>query len=159
MTDPESPLYTLMPILMRFSAESATIRRLVSTDESFGCLVEDYLLAHNILYNLRNRGRSKPEPVEEHAMILKDLEGEISRFLRQRREEVLDRRFSPAERWRPRHALRRRRGDTGPPSQISAAIERGAHAILVLDRAGWHVSPPGSSSPTTSRSCRRARPN
>jgi hypothetical protein len=42
-------------------------------------------------------------------------------------------------------------------AEVSAAVDPGAHAVLVLDQAGWHVSgtsPPGLSSRTTSRSCR-----
>jgi hypothetical protein len=38
-------------------------------------------------------------------------------------------------------------------AEISRAVAEGAHAILVLDGAGWHGAK-ASSGPTTSPSCR-----
>jgi uncharacterized protein (UPF0262 family) len=70
-----------MPVLVRFSAESATIRRLVLSDEWFRSMVEDYLLAHNTLDALQKQRPSKPETIEEYSMLLRDLEGEISKYL------------------------------------------------------------------------------
>jgi uncharacterized protein (UPF0262 family) len=76
-----------MPLLIRFSAESATIRRLVLSDEGFRCVVEDYLLAHNALQNLRRQTPSKAETIEEYRTILRDLEAEINKSLIRAREE------------------------------------------------------------------------
>lgn len=87
MTEPESPLHSLMPILMRFSAESAAIRRLVHSDEGFRGMVEDYLLAHKTLRNLQKQRPSQPQTIEEYAMLLRDIEGEISKFLARSRRE------------------------------------------------------------------------
>jgi hypothetical protein len=70
-----------MPILLRFASESAIIRRLVVKDEAFRCLAEDYLLAHNTLIHMQKQMPSKTETIEEYAMILQDLEGEISNYL------------------------------------------------------------------------------
>jgi hypothetical protein len=81
MTDPESPLPSLMPILMRFSAESTIIRRLVLNDEGFRCMVEDYLLAHNRLSSLHKQVPPDPESIEDYATLLRDLEGEITIYL------------------------------------------------------------------------------
>ena len=40
-----------------------------------------------------------------------------------------------------RHALRRQRGHATPPrSRSRAVVRRGAHAVLLLDRAGWHTT-------------------
>lgn len=81
MADPESPLHSIMPVLLRFPSESASIRRLVVEDEAFRCLAEDYLLANNTLHHLQKQRPSKTETIEEYAMILQDLEAEISKFL------------------------------------------------------------------------------
>lgn len=89
MTDPDTPLHSLMPILMRFPSESAAIRRLVVEDETFRCLTEDYLLAYNTLQNVQKQRPSKTETIEEYAMILRDLEGEINLCLVRSRGEIL----------------------------------------------------------------------
>lgn len=89
MTEPDSPLPSIMPILLRFSADSADIRRLVAEDEGFRCLAEDYLLAHSTLYDLQQQRPSKAETVEEYVMLLRDLEDEISKFLIRSREGSL----------------------------------------------------------------------
>lgn len=81
MNEPDSPLHSLMPILLRFSSQSAAIRRLVSEDEGFRCLADDYLLAHKTLRSLQKQVPSRPEAIEEYAMLLRDLEGEIDKFL------------------------------------------------------------------------------
>lgn len=81
MTDSESSLQSLMPILLRFPSDSAVIRRLVLEDEGFRILAEDYLLAHNTLLRLKKQAEPKAEFIQEYAMILRDLEGDISRFL------------------------------------------------------------------------------
>jgi hypothetical protein len=81
MIDPDSPLHSLMPILLRFSSESAAIRQLVVEDEAFRGLAEDYLLAHNILQNLQKQRPAKTETIEEYAMLLRDLEGDINKYL------------------------------------------------------------------------------
>jgi hypothetical protein len=88
MNEPD-PLHSLMPILMRFSSESATIRRLVIEDEGFCCLAEDYLLAHKTLQALKNQAAPKPDTIEEYTAILRDLEVEISKFLARARRENL----------------------------------------------------------------------
>ena len=38
------------------------------------------------------------------------------------------------------HALVRHPGDAGASGEISAAVAPGAHAVLMLDQAGWHMS-------------------
>jgi hypothetical protein len=78
-----------MPILLRFSSESADIRRLVVEDETFRGLAEDYLLAQNTLQNLRNRRPLKTEMIEEYTMLLRDLEGDIRKYLTRSRGESL----------------------------------------------------------------------
>ena len=40
----------------------------------------------------------------------------------------------------PRHALLQHRGDGLHLQKISLAVEPGAHAVLFLDKAGWHVT-------------------
>jgi uncharacterized protein (UPF0262 family) len=81
MTEPERLSQSLMPVLMRFSADSATIRRLVLSDEGFRTIVEDYLLAHATLHTMQKQMPSKPETIEEYMMLLRDLEGEINKYL------------------------------------------------------------------------------
>ena len=39
------------------------------------------------------------------------------------------------------HALVRHRRHGGAPHEISAAVDPGAHAVLIVDQAGWHLTP------------------
>jgi hypothetical protein len=81
MPDPENPLHSIMPILLRFPADSAAIRRLVIEDEGFRCLAEDYLLALNALQSFKNKKPPDRETAEEYSSILLDLEEDIRHFL------------------------------------------------------------------------------
>jgi hypothetical protein len=87
MTDPDSPLQSLMPLLMRFSADSAAIRRLTASDEAFRGIVEDYLLAHKTLAALQRQVPARPERIQEYATLLRDLESEINKCLVASRRE------------------------------------------------------------------------
>ena len=45
------------------------------------------------------------------------------------------------ERRRAGHALVRHRRHGGHLIEISAAVDPGAHAVLIVDQAGWHLTP------------------
>ena len=46
----------------------------------------------------------------------------------------------PQDRCGARHALREHGGDERPPGRNQRQVSPGAHALLVLDGAGWHSS-------------------
>lgn len=85
MNEPEIAMHALMPILLRFAADSAIIRRLVVEDEGFRCLAEDYLLAHKTQRNLHNQTPRRRDSIQEYSGILRELEKEIKNFLAQSR--------------------------------------------------------------------------
>ena len=75
------PPDSLTPILLRFAADSALIRRLVAEDEGFRSLVEDYILTLNTLRRLKNLKPAKQNAITEYTSVLQDLEQEITTCL------------------------------------------------------------------------------
>ena len=74
MTEAERPSHSLMPLLMRFSADSATIRRLMLCDEGFRTLGDDYVVAPTTLHNLQKPVAPTPETVSEYVTRLRELD-------------------------------------------------------------------------------------
>jgi hypothetical protein len=78
---PETSPLSLAPLLARFASESALIRRLARSDETFRGIAEDFLLAHDTLSALKRQPVAQHATIKEYVDLLDQLEQDLRRHL------------------------------------------------------------------------------
>ena len=78
---PERPSLSLSPLLARFASESALIRRLAVSDETFRGIAEDFLLAHGTLSDLKRQPIAQHGKIKEYADLVNQLEQDVRKHL------------------------------------------------------------------------------
>jgi hypothetical protein len=78
---PERPPPSLAPLLSRFGSESALIRRLAVSDETFRGIAEDFLLAHDTLSDLKRQPVAQHGKIKEYADLVNQLEQDARKHL------------------------------------------------------------------------------
>jgi hypothetical protein len=76
----KTPL-ALAPLLARFASESAMIRRLALSDQAFRGIVEDFLLAHVTLSDLKRQPVAERAKIKEYADLVDQLEQDVRKYL------------------------------------------------------------------------------
>jgi hypothetical protein len=78
---PERPPLPLAPLLSRFASQSALIRRLALSDETFHDMAEDFLLAHSTLSKLKRQPVAEHAKIREYADLTDQLEQDVRKYL------------------------------------------------------------------------------
>jgi hypothetical protein len=78
---PETSPLSLAPLLARFATESALIRRLALSDETFRGIAEDFLLAHHTLSALKRQPVAQHARIKEYADLVAQLEQDLRKHL------------------------------------------------------------------------------
>jgi hypothetical protein len=85
---PETPPLSLEPLLARFASESALIRRLALSDETFCDIAEDFLLAHETLVHLRDQPVVEHAKVKDYATLVSELEQDVRKYISRLKPEA-----------------------------------------------------------------------
>jgi hypothetical protein len=78
---PDTPPLSLAPLLARFATESALVRRLALSDETFRGIAEDFLLAHHTLSALKRQPVAQHATIKEYADLIEQLEQDLRKHL------------------------------------------------------------------------------
>jgi hypothetical protein len=78
---PERPPPSLAPLLSRFASQSALIRRLALSDETFRDMAEDFLLAHSTLSKLKLQPVAEHAKIREYVDLMDQLEQDVRKYL------------------------------------------------------------------------------